>query len=97
MSVRRTAAKRDANERDIIEVLRAAGCSVQQLSARGVPDLLVGYEDMRTGEPRNVLMEVKTPKGKLTPDEREWLDAWRGQVVVVRSVDDALRVIGRAA
>jgi hypothetical protein len=34
--------------------------------------------------------------GTLTEDERYWHQQWRGQVAVVYSVEDALRVIGAA-
>ena len=95
MSIHRYAAKRDGNELEIIQGLRAAGCSVQQLSVKGAPDLLVGIFDPETGAPTNFLMEVKDKRGKLTPDEREWIDAWQGQVCVVYTVEEALEVIGR--
>lgn len=107
MSIHRKDAKRDANERQIIEALKAAGCSVQQLSGKGLPDLLVGItnthlrfhrrddEGYLENVPINILMEVKAPKAKLTADEITWHSEWRGQVVIVRSVADALRVIGR--
>ena len=88
MSLRRYAAKRDSNEREIIDALVAAGASVQQLSLKGAPDLLVGFR----GE--TYLMEVKTAKGKLTPDEQDWLNAWQGQATVVRTIEDAFVVIG---
>ena len=38
------------------------------------------------------MLEIKTPNGVTTPDERTWLRCWRGQAYIVRSVDDALRV-----
>ena len=95
MSLKRYAAKRDKNEREIIDALMAAGCTVQQLSLKGVPDLLVGYTDPDTGAPTNALMEVKAPGGKLTPDEHEWLEWWQGQVFVVYSITEALEAIGR--
>lgn len=95
MSLHRRAAKRDANEREIIEALTAAGCTVQQLSAKGVPDLLVGYIDPETGAPTNALMEVKSAGGKLTADEQDWLEWWNGQVFVVYSAEQALEAIGR--
>lgn len=85
---RRLAAKRDTNERAIVDALRGVGASVVQLSDKGVPDLLVGFR----GE--TLLMEVKGKRGKLTADQVEWHDGWRGQVAVVRSVDEALAVIG---
>lgn len=84
----RQAAKRDINEAQIVAALRAIGASVQHLSAPGVPDLLVGFRGA------NMLLEVKRTKGKLTAPEAEWHNEWRGQVAIVRSVDDALRLIG---
>jgi hypothetical protein len=47
----------------------------------------------------NLLLEVKDgskpPSArKLTPDEAEWHSAWRGQVVTVKSVAEALGVLG---
>jgi hypothetical protein len=87
MSLNRRAAKRDANERAIIDALVAMGAVVQQLSAKGVPDLLVSWKGY------NLLMEVKMPKAKLTEDEKEWHSKWNGQVDVVYSIDDALIVL----
>lgn len=84
----RRAAKRDANERDIVDALRAVGASVEIVSGRGLPDLLVGWR----GE--NLLMEIKGARGKLTKDQELWHVDWRGQVVIVRSVEEALSLIG---
>lgn len=84
----RRAAKRDANERAIMEALTAVGASVQPLSDKGVPDLLVGWR----GE--NYLMEVKTKRGKLTDDQITWHDGWRGNVHIVKSVEEALNILG---
>jgi hypothetical protein len=88
MSIHRTKARRDSNESAIIEALRSVGASVQQLSAKGCPDLLVGFR----GE--NYLLEVKTVKGKLTEDEDLWFFDWHGQAQIVRTVEDALEAIG---
>jgi hypothetical protein len=95
MSLRRTAAKRDLIENEIIQALLAAGCTVQRLSAKGVPDLLVGFVDPETGIPTNLLMECKSKGGKLTPDEIAWIDEWKGMVYIIWSIDDALRAVGR--
>lgn len=86
----RRAARVDVNQRDIVEVLRQVGASVQHLHhvGQGCPDLLVGYRG------RNYLLEVKTAKGGLTEDEQRWIAQWRGQADVVRSVEDALASIG---
>lgn len=53
----------------------------------GCPDLLVGLGR------RLVLLEVKTAKGKLTPDQ-ELFDAVGWPVRVVRTVDEALQAVG---
>lgn len=60
MSLHRRAAKRDANEPEIIQALQAAGAKVWPVSGEGIPDLLVAYQG------RFLLMEVKTKTGKLT-------------------------------
>lgn len=100
MSIHRQAAKRDANEPEIIAALKAAGCSVQQLSGKGVPDLLVGCPVMGRNyifhdQLINLLMEVKAPKAKLTEDQATWHSEWLGQVIIVRSIEDALAAVGR--
>ena len=87
MSIKRRAAKRDKNEAEIIHALRQVGADVIQLSDKGVPDLLVGYKN------RNFLIEVKTDKGKLTPDQTDFFTMWTGQVAVVRTIEEALSVI----
>lgn len=84
------AARVDANHGDIVEALRAAGATVQSLASlgKGVPDLLVSHAQ------RVWCFEIKGPKGKLTPDQVEWIGQWQAPVHIVRTADDALRVIG---
>ena len=94
----RRAAKVDANHGAIVRALRAVGCSVQSLArvGEGCPDLAVGYHG------RNYLLEVKDgskpPSArKLTPDEQGWHERWRGAVLVVETVDEALEAVGARA
>lgn len=84
------AARADANQREIVEALRGVGATVQHLHTvgRGCPDLVVGFRG------RNYLLELKSKRGRLTDAGRAWHERWRGQVVVVRGVDEALRAIG---
>ena len=86
----RRAAKTDTNQKPIVAALRGVGATVRPLHAvgRGVPDLLVGFRGT------NYLLEVKGRRGRLTADQVTFFDEWRGAAQVVRSVDDALRVIG---
>ena len=86
----RTAARSDANQREIVEALRRVGATVEVLSdvGRGVPDLLVGWRSV------NYLLEVKASKGALTETQTIWHTLWSGQVSVVRTVDEAFDAIG---
>ena len=84
----RQAARRDGNEQAIVDALLAGGCSVTRLSQKGVSDLLVGKHGV------NYLMEVKEPKGDLTPDQVEFFNSWQGQTAIVRTVEEALEVVG---
>ena len=90
----RRAAKVDANQTDITQAIRQMGATVlhtHQLG-QGAPDLAVGWRGV------NLLIEIKDgskppSKRKLTPDEQEWHDNWRGQVAIVESVEDAVRLL----
>jgi hypothetical protein len=91
----RTRARVDTNQPAIVEALRKAGATVLHLHTigKGCPDIAVGIHG------RNYLMEIKDgslspSKQKLTRDEQEWHEAWRGEVYIVSSVDEALAAIG---
>ena len=90
----RRAAKTDANHAIIVTFLRQCHCSVLDLSGvgGGCPDLLVAARG------HNILVEIKD--GSKRPSERKlntlqkvWHNQWKGPVVVVESVDDALRLV----
>ena len=73
-----------------MRALRLAGCLVTDLSqvGRGVPDLLVKLPGGQL-----LLIEVKAPKGKLTPDQIKF----QGQgwpVAIVRSPDEVAGLVG---
>ena len=83
----RYARKRDANERDIIDELRNAGCAVIQ---ENNVDLYVLPPHL----PYWVAMEVKTKTGKLT-DYQQRLhaslrDNYNYNIAIVTTVDEAL-------
>ena len=80
----------DLNHQAIALYLRRAGCLVFSLHTigRGFPDLLVLIPGGRLA-----LVEVKGPKGKLTPDQEKFIESgW--PVVVVRSEGDCDRLLG---
>lgn len=86
--------RRDANEREIVSVLEAAGCLVQPLTqGDGVPDLLVKRPDGALA-----LLEVKDgakPESarRLTADQQAWI-ARGWPVRVVTSAAEALVAVG---
>ena len=82
--------KVDANQELIVDALRAIGVSVQSLASigKGCPDLVAAKGD------KCWLIEVKGPKGKLTPDQERWIGNWRGTVHVLRTPDEALKLVG---
>lgn len=86
----RRASRIDENHAAIVRALREVGCSVLSLAAlgHGAPDLLVGFRG------RNVLVEVKRPKGKLNDQQEAFRWLWRGDLCVVRSIEEALLVVG---
>lgn len=87
------AARSDSNQQDIMDALRAAGCSVRSIHrlGDGLPDILVG--DPLTL--RNYLFEAKMPGGRLTRLEQKFFDEWLGQKDIAYSAEDALKIIGR--
>lgn len=76
----RTAARVDQNQAAIIAALRRVGATVCILSSvgHGCPDLLVGYKG------KNYLLEVKAKTGRLTRHQIAWINAWAGQVQVLK-------------
>ena len=81
----------DARHGEIVAALRKIGCEVQDLSrvGGGVPDLICKLRF------RIMLLEVKSPGGKLTPHQVEWHLRWSPHVAVVQSPEEAIEVMTR--
>jgi hypothetical protein len=92
----RRAARIDRTQPAIVAALTQAGYSVCDLSGvgGGLTDLLIGGIDRRTGQRANWLLEVKTERGKLNARQQAWHADWRGPIAVVRTVEEALTVVG---
>lgn len=90
----RLRARVDTNHAEIVKALRKCGCSVYDLSrvGKGFPDLLVSF---RNGNRRDLaLLEVKAHRGRQTAAQLKFeADGW--MVYIVRTVDEALKVIGQ--
>ena len=93
--------KVDANQKEIVEALRKAGCSVFITSCVGsdFPDLVVGttgrLPEWVKHNGSTVLMEIKTKDGKLSEGQQSFIRDFRGACVVVRSVEEALLAVGK--
>lgn len=89
----RIASRRDANERRVIDALRACGAYVKQINDAGAFDLLVYYRG------RTLLLEVKDgdkpPSARtLTPAEAKFHAEWPGQnLFIVNSEHEALDIL----
>lgn len=99
----RRAARVDTNQREIVAALRQMGASVQLLHTvgAGCPDILVGWRGNGSG-PVNLLVEIKdgakpASARKLTPAEADFHAAWRGQVAIVETIEDAIALLQEAA
>ena len=84
----RRAAKVDANQSEIISLLRQIPGVRVELIGRPV-DLLVGYRG------HNFLIEVKNKHGRdtLTDAQRKFIPDWTGQVRVAHTFDEILELI----
>ena len=80
-----TVNRKDKAEKDIVQVLRDVGASVEYWTK---VDLIVGYRGV------NYLIEVKNPGDDLRPVQKKWHDNWRGYVMVAHTPEDALKIIG---
>lgn len=94
MPYRRRVGSPDANQAEIRKALDAIpGVSTARLSIEGCDDLLVGYRG------RNYILEVKNPRRspkhqELTEAEKKLHARWRGQIAVVKTLDDCFRELG---
>ena len=83
----------DGNHKEIVKAVEQAGCSVLSLADKGhgCPDLLVGFR----GD--NYLVEVKNGAGALTDDQQRFINKWRGQVMVIRSIEEVNIFFGQTS
>ena len=81
--------RRDTNQEAIVYVFEKMGAAVFQLDqvGNGLPDLLVGVNGF------NLLVEVKSAKGKLTAAQHIFFDEWHGQKIIIRTIDEAITLI----
>lgn len=98
----RRAAKVDNNHAEIRDGLRQLGFSVADTSrlGAGFPDLVCAglrwsNSQVECSIVETLLIEVKQPKKKLTPDEQEFFNNWQGAIMVATCIEDVLVWFGR--
>jgi hypothetical protein len=83
--------KRDANEREIIRGLEAAGYECRQLESATDDEtldlLVIGPASMK-------LLEVKTKIGKVRDGQARITGRWPQHTAIVRTLDEALGAMG---
>lgn len=90
----RTRARKDANQTEIVDGLRAVGVKVHVMNQSHVPDLLVGYRGRHF-----LLFEIKDggkpPSArKLRPGQQKFADEWQGYPIYkIESLADAYRIL----
>jgi len=77
-----------------VKTFRALGCSVAVTSAvgAGFPDLVVGINGL------NIMVEIKDgakppSERRLTPAQVDFHGYWRGQIVVIETVDQVIALV----
>lgn len=90
----RYVAKADANQKDIVAALRGIGARVipTHTVGQGFPDLVVAFGG------RTLLIEVKDPtqpkhRHELTPAQKEFHAAWTGEIHIVFTPEEAVRIV----
>ena len=85
--------KPDANQREIVAALRAAGYAVQVLHhvGDGFPDLLAA----NPLDKLNILIEVKATGQSLTPSESRFFSEWPGLRLMTESGEQALKQLAQ--
>ena len=90
----RYGARKDDNQKEIVDGLRAVGVKVHILNQAHIPDLLVGHRF------NFYLMEIKNEKRKpserkLRPGQQAFADEWAGYPICkVESLQDAFVTLG---
>ena len=77
-------ARRDANEREIIEALSWHGWSVTQINGTDQPDLFIAKDEV------TIAVEVKRPGRKLSPGQQRWRDQWNGLYIIAYEAQQAI-------
>ncbi len=84
MSLNRFNARRDENEKEIVNFFQMQGISVERLNTP--MDLLLGYNK------KNYLVEVKMPGKGLNKNQKKFTSGWKGQWIVIDSIDQASKL-----
>lgn len=87
--------KADNNQSSLVKQIRKIPGVTVRLThtiGQGFPDGVIGFMG------RNYLVEIKDPskppsQRKLTPDEQKFFDEWTGQIAVIETIEDVLKLL----
>lgn len=79
----------DANQALLMGMARGMGASVADTHevGDGFPDLVLAWRGY------NLLVEVKTERGRYTGDQVIWRDEWRAPTYTVRTADELIELL----
>jgi len=90
----------DVNQPEIVADLRAIGATVEHLHevGDGCPDILVGWRGgnylFEIKKPASVEFQLRIRATGLTVKQQDWHDSWNGQVDVIRTSEEAFKIMG---
>jgi hypothetical protein len=87
--------KADNNQSSLVKQMRkipGLTVALTHTVGNGFGDAVIGFRG------RNYLVEIKDPSKppsakKLTPDEQRFHDEWTGQISVIETIDDVMKII----
>jgi hypothetical protein len=99
---RRFGKEKDANHNELVGAWQSVGLSVYEANnvGGGFPDAIVGgsMPCPLCGKKfkQNKLVEIKVPgrRGNLNPLQVKFHAAWKGQITVARTIEEALKIAG---
>ena len=78
---------RDAVEDPLLDVARRMGASILPISETGGGDVILGWRGS------NIMVEIKSKRGRLTPAQVEFHEDWRGQISIIRTEAELVELL----
>lgn len=78
----------DKNQKEIVEQLRKLGYNVEHtyMIGKGFPDVVISFDYLFT-----LPIEIKSKGGKLTKDEENFHNRYKGYIITAYNLEDVLK------